>query len=263
MQLSVSPEVKQNLDWWIENISHTQNYISHGQPDMQVRSDSSNLGWGAKCVSETAGGRWPELEQEDHINCKEIKAGFFALRCFCAERTSVRVRLNMDNTTAVAYANATGGTKSLSCTTVARQMWIWCMQRHIWLSAAHVRGSSSVDTDLESRGFNESTEWILQKRIFKDIANVFGCRPVCIQTQCTALDFFVSWRPDPEASHVDAFIFTWTDKTVLSSFPVQFVGTVSAETGGRWRRSNHGDTTNVADPAMVSQTPGDVDGTLR
>ena len=224
--MPVSPEVKQDLDWWIENISHTKNYISHGQPDMQIWSDSSNLGWGAKCGAETAGGRWSELEQEDHINSKELKAGFFALKCFCAERTCVHVRLNMDNTTAVAYVNAMGGTKSLACNTVARHMWMWCMQRHIWLSAAHVAGSSNVDADFESRVFNDRTEWMLHNRVFKDITNMFGVPDVDLfASRLNAqLQTFVSWRPDPEASHVDAFTLAWTDKLFYLFPPFSLVG---------------------------------------
>ena len=136
------------------------------------------------------------------------------------------------------------------------------MQRHMWLSAARVAGSSNVDADLESRVFNDRTEWMLQKRRFKDITNVFGVQDVDLfASRLNAqLWTFVSWRPDPEASQVDAFTITWTDKLFYLFPPFSLEGTLSAETGGRWRQSDHGDTT-VADPAMVFQAPGDVDST--
>ena len=80
--MTVSSEVKLDLSWWIDNVTRTKRCIYHGQPDMQLWSDASNRLWDGvqNCGSETAGGRWADSEQEDHINCKELKAGFFAVK---------------------------------------------------------------------------------------------------------------------------------------------------------------------------------------
>ena len=49
--------------------------------------------------------------------------------------TNSHVNIYIANTTAVAYINAMGGTQSLSCNKVARDIWTWCMVRELWVSA--------------------------------------------------------------------------------------------------------------------------------
>lgn len=224
--MELSNQVKEDLTWWINNVCLTQKCISHGKPDLLMWSDASNLGWGAKCETETAGGRWSRLEQEEHINCKELMAGLFAVKCFCAKRTNLHVRLYMDNTTAVAYVNAMGGTKSKKCNVIARQIWIWCMERQIWLSAAHIAGKANVDADYESRVFNDRTEWKLDNMVFKDIAETWGTPKIDLfASRLNAqVKTFVSWKPDPDAAYVDAFTLTWTDSLLYIFPPFSLVG---------------------------------------
>ena len=45
-----------------------------------------------------------------------------------------------DNTTAVNMINHMGTSHLDSCNSVANEMWEWCMDRKIWLSAAHILG---------------------------------------------------------------------------------------------------------------------------
>ena len=64
----------------------------------------------------------------------------------------------MDNSTAVVYVNKMGGTHSPSNNEIARQIWLWAMARHNWLSATYIPGTQNVVADYHSRCFQENTE---------------------------------------------------------------------------------------------------------
>ena len=67
-----------------------------------------------------------------HINCLEDLAAFHAVKCFVRDKKkSITVLLRMDNTTAVTYVNKLGGTVSPKLNTIVRELWLWCMNRHI------------------------------------------------------------------------------------------------------------------------------------
>ena len=87
-------------------------------------------------------------------------------------------RIKSDNTTAVVYINNMGGVKSLTCHSVAKEIWIWAIERKIHLSAEHLPGSSNVLADKASRIFDENTEWELNVKFFRIIESRFGEREI-------------------------------------------------------------------------------------
>ena len=124
---------------------------------------------------------------------------------------NVHIRLRLDNTTAVAYINHMGGSKSSRCNGLAKQMWEWCNQRHIWISAAHLPGKQNTIADFQSRKFNDQTEWMLNKNMFKQIIQIMGVPKVDLFASRlnNQLPNYVSWLPDPGAMAVDAFSLDW------------------------------------------------------
>ena len=44
-------------------------------------------------------------------------------------------------------------------------IWLWCMDRDIWLSARHVPGVDN-EADFSSRNFSENVEWKVNEEIF-------------------------------------------------------------------------------------------------
>ena len=40
--------------------------------------------------------------------------------------------------------NKMGGTHSLPCNIVAREIWLWAKERNIWLSVNHIAGSANL-----------------------------------------------------------------------------------------------------------------------
>ena len=97
-----------------------------------------HLGWGAVHGDRSAGGRWTDKEKLQHNNVSELQAAFFALKVFCKEITHAHVKVFSDNTTTVTYINNMGGTHSLHCNVLARDMWLLCIDKGIWLSAANL-----------------------------------------------------------------------------------------------------------------------------
>lgn len=73
----------------------------------------------------------------------------------------LHIAIYIDNTTAVAYINAMGGTHSLEFNNIAQEIWQWCIDHNIWLTAISLPGKENVDADRESRVFNDNTEWSL------------------------------------------------------------------------------------------------------
>ena len=75
------------------------------------------------CKGDKTGGRWTVTESNCHINELETLAAFFALELFCPSMTNCHINIYIDNTTAVSYINAMGGTHSLECNKIAREIW--------------------------------------------------------------------------------------------------------------------------------------------
>jgi hypothetical protein len=75
-QMSLSPQALSDIRWWLDNAHHLKRDIIHHNPDIVLKSDASNLGWGAVCADKKAGGRWLPSEAALHINILELKAAF-------------------------------------------------------------------------------------------------------------------------------------------------------------------------------------------
>lgn len=189
-------------------------------------TDASNDGWGAVCNNSRIGGRWNDQESVNHINYLELLAASHALRSFCKSSFEFHVQIKSDNSCTVAYINNMGGIKSVKCNELAKTIWLWCMERNIWLSATHVPGIDN-EADFMSRHFNESVEWKLKECFFSKISQIWGMPDVDMFASRLnkQVDCFVSWKPDPDAMAVNAFSLNWSDYSLIYSFvPFSLVG---------------------------------------
>ena len=186
-----------------------------GNSKLILYSDASCKGWGA--YNETnnirTGGNWSVAEQEAHINILELKACELCLHTFCKNSNNIHVRIYMDNTTSCAYINKFGGRTS-ELDTIARTIWSWCRERHIYLTAAHVPGKDNCEADAESRVVeNNDTEWSLNSETFEAIYSTFPKLTVDLFASRlnNKLKKYASRRPDPNAFTIDAFSLTWNN----------------------------------------------------
>ena len=87
------------------------------------------------------------------------------------------------------------GTKSVTLSNLALEIWRWCLRKAIHISAVHVAGLLNIFADPLSRFQLLSTEWMLCKRIFRQIMAVYGCPQIDLfaSSQNHQLKTYCSW----------------------------------------------------------------------
>lgn len=102
---------------------------------LEIFTDASIISWDAACGDESIGGLWTDDECSHHINYLELLAAYFGLKSFAGERSGSYILLRIDNTTAIAYINRMGGVFP-HLNGMARIIWSWCEERHIFIFAS-------------------------------------------------------------------------------------------------------------------------------
>lgn len=226
VSVPVTDTLREDLQWWTNNVANAERHISRDAPNIYLSSDSSDFAWGGERDGASAGGPWTGHEKAWHINVKELLAAFLTLKTFCATDCDVHVRLRLDNMTSVSYVNAQGGRKP-HLNNVARTMWIWAAKHNIWLSAEHLPGILNCLADTASRkAYSTEGEWQILPSVFKIINEQFGpfqldMFATRINTHCT--DYY-SWKPDPDAKAIDAFNQIWNLPFSYAFPPFSMVG---------------------------------------
>jgi len=220
--------VREDLVWWIENLEKVEKQLERNKPDIQLTSDSSDFAWGGTRDGVSAGGPWTAEEKRWHINVKELLAAFLTLKTFCDKENKVHIRLLLDNVTSVVYVNAQGGRKPL-LNDIARKIWLWAIEREIWLTAEHLPGVNNCLADTASRKkYSLEGEWMLNKDIFDSINAKFGpfdldLFATRINSQC---EKFFAWHKDPDAIGIDAMLHEWRANNIYGFPPFSIIGKV-------------------------------------
>ena len=223
----LSHGAREELQWWITYLErwNGKSLLVH-QPELTIESDASLRGWGAASRDVQTGGPWSPEEKQYHINCLEILAAFLAIKTFMKNRTDTTILILIDNTTAVAYINNLGGTVSPRATEIAKELWMWCLERNITVKAQYLPGVENVRADMESRIMPDRSDWMLNRQIFQRIQNRMG--PVGIDLFASRLTFqlprYFSWRPDPMALATDALLQEWEGLKAYANPPWNLVG---------------------------------------
>ncbi|XP_060565442.1 uncharacterized protein LOC132724583 [Ruditapes philippinarum] len=226
-KMYVTDEMKSELKWWIDNLCSQERVIDHGNANLVIVSDASSLGWAGICENQEIGGRWTTTEADHHINYLELLAAYLSVTAFCKNKSNIHVQVQSDNTCTVANIRNMGSCRSLECNDLVHKLWIWCIERSIWLSSTHIPGKSNI-SDYGSRNFKENVEWKLNEKIFRDITDLWGLPE--IDMFASRLNYqllkYVSWKPDAEACFVDAFSLDWSKMFMYIFCPFSLVGRV-------------------------------------
>lgn len=211
--MSLSKTAIKEIKWWTDNISTSFNHITQPDPELIITTDASLIAWGAASQGMRTGGAWLHEEvQTMHINELELFAAFLGLKSFAKKLRNVHIRIYIDNTVAMACLNKMGSSKSSKLNKLSRQVWEWCIERSIWLSAARIAGIDNVEADSESRNINLDTEWKLDSELLQDATTLLKVSPEIdlfasrLNNQCKK---YISYRPDPDAIAIDAFTINW------------------------------------------------------
>jgi hypothetical protein len=208
------------INWWLSPEVDIPRFFGHRVFDLTLESDASRLGWGGHCDTQVAGGRWDTLEQSRHINWLELKAFHLCLLSFAGNLSGVNIRAKLDNTCAIHYIQAQGGVVQ-DLNDLAREIWLWCKSRSIWIEAGYIPTSVNVIADSKSRVFSNSTEWSLCPKVFDTICHQFQVPDVDLFA--SRLNFkvkrYVACEPDPFCFAVDAFQLDWSTLGLCYCFP--------------------------------------------
>ncbi|KAI8480797.1 hypothetical protein Bbelb_414820 [Branchiostoma belcheri] len=211
-QVSLTAAARTDLVWWRDQLANANSRpILAPSADLEVESDASGTGWGGFCNGVHTGGRWTERESRAHINVLELQAASMTVRAFCKDIENGHVRVHSDNSTVVAYLNRLGGTRSLALLNATLDLWQWCADRNLSLSAKHIAGRENIRADFCSRHFSVATEWSLER-------NTQGVDLFASRTN-RQLEQYVSWHPEAEAMGTDAFTLRWNEWELAYAFP--------------------------------------------
>ena len=88
---------------------------------------------------------------------------------------------------------------------------MWCLDKHIWLSAAYIPSALNVEADSQSRLNHDNIEWELNKVVFNRICEVFFKPDIDLFASRLnhKVEQYIAWKPDPFACAVDAFTVNW------------------------------------------------------
>ena len=131
-EIQLTNQCKEDIYWWILQLSYWNGkQILTQNPDLIIETDESLQGWGYHCpeLMQRRGGVWNAQERQNHTNVLELKAAEIALKSLVIDKTKIHNYLKIDNTTAVAYVNEMGGTKSKSLTKAAKEKRVFCLTR--------------------------------------------------------------------------------------------------------------------------------------
>ena len=208
----ISPEGKQELQWWLKNIDNIEKPIALPSIDFEYFCDSSSYSWGANFNTHKIGGAWDMKEKALHINCQELLAVYYSLRSFKTHFQNKHVKIFSDIQVGVQLINKMGTTKSSICNDIVKNIWLFCVKNKIWITAAHIPGSENVIADYESRKSYKDVEWILNPEIFQNAMKHLQFKPDldCFASRLnTQLPKYISYKPDPYAYLIDAFSVHW------------------------------------------------------
>ena len=206
----LSEEARADLNWWINHFtSHMCRPIQPPTASLTLQTDASTIGWGAYCqeTDKRTSGPWSGPEAAHHINWLELKAAFLAVQSF-VKQESCHILLLMDSRVAISYINQKGGTHSHRLCQLALDLWMWCVDRNITLHAEHLPGKLNVIVDFESRHMSDSSDWQLDTEIFSHLQQIHGPFSVDLfaSFRNAQLEVFYSWKADPQAAAIDAFV---------------------------------------------------------
>ncbi len=173
--VALSPEACLDLKWWVNHLRHSNGKaILPSCPDLSIFSDASLQGWGAVCDA-LHQGHYIALGKADksrHINELELLGALNALQTFTRESKDITVQLFLDNSTAVAYVNKGGGTRSRSLSVIASLIVEWCKSHNISILGSHLPGVLNSIADRESRSTLDASDWMLLPDRFKALQRI-------------------------------------------------------------------------------------------
>ena len=208
-----------DLAWWTDTLSPSGPLsapLRRSVPDICIMADASGVaGWGGhSSLGGFCQGSWSAAELRMHINRLELRAGHQAVARLAVP--GQHIELKLDSSTAVAYINKMGGTRSSRLNTDALDLWHAVLKRGCWIRAVWTPRDANQLSDLLSKTRLAVWEFSLQTRVaeriwrefFRPTVDLFASR------ESHLLPVYYSLRPDSAAAGSDALAMTaWPDNS--------------------------------------------------
>jgi hypothetical protein len=223
----LTDDCKRELSWWINQLQECNGKaIMSPQPDLVITTDASKIGWGGEVNGMKTQGQWSLEESKLHINILEMRAAEFVVKAFTKDLEQIHCHIRLDNSSCVAQINKMGGTRSIPLFEALNRLWTYCLSKRITLTAEHIPGCTNLIADEQSRVFKDSSNWQLNPGVFQEVQRTWGPFQVDLFADRlnTQLQQYVSWRPDPNALQVDAFLMSWKDRKAYAFPPFCMIG---------------------------------------
>ena len=231
--VSLSLLDEMDIQWWIRHLPDAHMPILDPPISEIISTDASKDGFGYYDYSSrvSGGGRWSEEERQLHINCLELRSILLSLKALFPGQRQKHLKIFCDSQVAIACILRQGSTRSLACNTHTRNLLLYCEEFELILTLAFIGTAENVEADFESRHFsNPDTEWSLHQSVFDQICNILQMEPdidLFAERLNAKLPCYCAWKPDPQASYIDAFSVQWSDFACIYLFvPFSLVGRV-------------------------------------
>ena len=232
----VSAEVVQALQWWLcEQNLRTGLPFHPPPPHLTVGTDASKEGWGGHAVIDGRKamfeGLWTPSESRLHINILEMRAIRLTLHNLESRIRSLHVRVESDNTSAVAYINKQGGVLSRSLWEETRRLFLFLNQHQIQLSAVFRPGVDNSLADYLSRNQSDPHEWKLSPFVVRRLFEIWGHPQLdaFASPNNHQLSIWFSRSPHQEAAATDALTQSWTGLKLYAFPPIPLILKVLAK----------------------------------
>ena len=132
---------------------------------------------------------------------------------------------------------------------IAKELWLWCLQRGVTIRAQHLPGEENLQADLMWGHLRHRTHLVLNLHLFSVLNQMWG--PLEIYLFATRFSWqlprFFSWHPDPEAEATNALAQDWSTQHAYAHLPWCFIPRVSTMT------FNKGVTVVIVTPCWPTQ----------
>ena len=217
-----TPGIRRDLDWWLDRKRLELGVaLDQVSPQLDLWSDTSDVGWGAHLGEEVTSGLWAPEELDVSINVRELLAIERVLHWFAPQIRNSSVAIFADNATAVAYLLNQGGTRSLSLNSIAQRILRWSESLPVQVTPQFIMGRHNVIADSLSRPNQVlGSEWTLKIEVFQELRRKW---PVSIDLFATSLSHrcsqYFSPFHDRSALGTDALLQSW-DGWQAYAFPL-------------------------------------------
>ena len=165
-----SPVIQDVLAWW-RGCDRLGLGVSLEQvsPQLELWSDTSDVGGGAHLDEQFASGLWTPEDVERSINARELLTIESALKRFASHLAGSSVAVFADESTAVSYLRNQGGIRSFM-NFIAQRILRWAEDLSVVISPQFILGKHIVLVDAFSRP-NQilGSEWTLKQEVFRDL----------------------------------------------------------------------------------------------